>query len=73
MEFIPSYIKRKHGDEKISYMQDELAQILIEKYGEQVKEEEREKLEDDLKSILSNTYGIAVYQEQLMFLVQNMA
>jgi len=30
-------------------------------------------LEDDLKKILDVTYGIAVYQEQLMFIVQYMA
>ena len=42
MEFIPNYIARKHGWEKVSY------------------------LHPKLEPILKNTYGIAVYQEQLM-------
>ncbi len=42
IEFIPSYILRKHGKEKVSY------------------------LHPKLEPILKNTYGIAVYQEQLM-------
>ena len=36
-------------------------------------EEENRKLIEDLSPIMSLTYGIAVYQEQLMFLVQAMA
>ncbi|MBI4919934.1 DNA polymerase III subunit alpha [Candidatus Azambacteria bacterium] len=42
MEFIPNYIARKHGHEKVSYIHPKL------------------------EPILKNTYGIAVYQEQLM-------
>jgi DNA polymerase III alpha subunit len=38
-----------------------------------VAEEERKKLIEDLDPFLKETYGIAVYQEQLMFLVQAMA
>lgn len=73
MEFIPSYIKRKHWEESIQYMLPELATILNEKYWNSTMEEERKKLEEDLSPILWNTYGIAIYQEQLMFLVQAMA
>jgi DNA polymerase-3 subunit alpha len=73
MEFIPSYIKRKHGEERIEYMREDLKEELLKKYDKTVVKEETEKLEVDLKSILDVTYGIAVYQEQLMFLVQSMA
>lgn len=73
LEFIPNYIKRKHGEEPLYYMLPELAQILTEKYGQSTMEDEKRKLEEDLSPILGNTYGIAVYQEQLMFLVQSMA
>lgn len=73
MEFIPSYIKRKHGEEEVTYMTSELDQILTMQYNTETAQEERKKLEDDLKSILDMTYGIPVYQEQLMFIVQAMA
>jgi len=49
MEFIPSYIARKHGKEKVSY------------------------LHPKLEPILKNTYGIAVYQEQLMQIANQLA
>lgn len=74
LEFIPSYIKRKHGEEPIEYMLPELIQILNDKYkSPNIVQEEKEKLETDLGPIMWLTYGIAVYQEQLMFLVQSMA
>lgn len=73
MEFIPRYIDRKHGKEPIEYMLPELYEILIAKYDEATAEEEKRKLTEDLDPILGLTYGIAVYQEQLMFLVQAMA
>ena len=73
MEFIPSYIHRKHGEETKEYMLPELRDILIKKYDEATAEEEKRKLTEDLDPILGLTYGIAVYQEQLMFLVQAMA
>jgi len=73
MEFIPKYIDRKHGREKVSYMQTELAEILKHKYWEETIEEESKKLREDLNPIMDVTYWIAVYQEQLMFLVQAMA
>jgi DNA polymerase-3 subunit alpha len=49
MEYIPKFIKRKHGIEKIDY-----AIPVMEKY-------------------LEDTYGIAVYQEQVMLLSQELA
>jgi len=73
LEFIPNYIKRKHGEEPLYYMMPELAQTLTNTYGKETMEDEKRKLEEDLSPILGMTYGIAVYQEQLMFLVQSMA
>jgi len=73
MEFIPNYIDRKHWKEKIKYMSDELKSILQSKYWSQTVIEEEKKLVEDLWPIMDITYWIAVYQEQLMFLVQNMA
>lgn len=73
MEFIPSYIKRKHGEEEVSYMGSDLEQLLIQQYGNDGAQEEKNKIEEDLKPILDTTYGIPVYQEQLMFIVQSMA
>ncbi|MDD3263034.1 MAG: DNA polymerase III subunit alpha [Candidatus Absconditabacteria bacterium] len=73
MEFIPNYIARKKGEEPISYMHSELRSELIKKYSEEIAEAENQKLIEDLGPIMDLTYGIAVYQEQLMFLVQAMA
>ena len=73
MEFIPSYIARRLWKEKIEYMYPELRAELTKKYWPEVAEEERRKLIEDLDPFLKETYGIAVYQEQLMFLVQAMA
>ncbi len=73
MDFIPRYIARKHGEEAVSYMPDELRQLLISTYDEETANNEEMKLIEDLDPIMGITYGIAVYQEQLMFLVQSMA
>lgn len=73
LEFIPSYIKRKNWEESVEYMLQDLEEILTQKYGASITEEEGKKLKEDLDPILWNTFGIAVYQEQLMFLVQAMA
>ena len=54
-------------------MYPELRAELTKKYWAEVAEEERRKLIEDLDPFLKETYGIAVYQEQLMFLVQAMA
>ena len=73
MEFIPSYIARRLGKEEIEYMYPDLRAELTRKYWAEVAEQERKKLIEDLWPIMQDTYGIAVYQEQLMFLVQAMA
>lgn len=73
MEFIPSYINRRLWKEEIEYMYPELKSELTRKYWKEVAEEERKKLIEDLDPFLKETYGIAIYQEQLMFLVQAMA
>ncbi|MDD5212904.1 MAG: DNA polymerase III subunit alpha [Candidatus Gracilibacteria bacterium] len=71
--FIPNYVDRKQGREAIEYMYDELARDLTKKYGKDIIEIERTKLFEDLGFFMNVTYGIAVYQEQLMRLVQSMA
>ncbi len=73
MEFIPTYIARKHGEEPINYMHPELYQAIQNQYGKQIADEQQQKLIEDLTPIMDVTYGIAVYQEQLMLLVQRMA
>lgn len=72
MAFIPVYIARKFGHEKVSYMMDELRGILEKKYGKDTVKEETRKLIRDLGPYLDVSYGIAVYQEQLMQLAQSM-
>jgi DNA polymerase III alpha subunit len=54
-------------------MHAELRSELSKKYSEEIAESENQKLIKDLGPIMDLTYGIAVYQEQLMFLVQSMA
>jgi DNA polymerase-3 subunit alpha len=54
-------------------MSTELREVLVDKYGEEETDQENIKLVEDLAPIMNLTYGIAVYQEQLMFLVQSMA
>ncbi len=74
LAYIPAYIDRKYGREEIKYLTDDLKNILLEeKVSKEEIEEQRIKLENDLKKILDVTYWIAVYQEQLMFIVQYMA
>jgi len=74
LAYIPTYIDRKYWREEIKYMTDDLIEILKWEWlsNEEI-EEQKNKLEDDLKKILDVTYWIAVYQEQLMFIVQYMA
>ncbi len=72
MAFIPIYIRRKAGLERVSYMMEELEQILLKKYGRETVKEESVKLQRDLGPYLDVSYGIAVYQEQLMQLSQSM-
>lgn len=72
--YIPTYIDRKHGREEIEYMTGDLIKIMKKAwYDDKVIKEQKIMLEEDLKKILDVTYGIAVYQEQLMFIVQYMA
>jgi DNA polymerase-3 subunit alpha len=73
MEFIPRYIARKHGEEEVAYMTDDLRSTLDRGHDDAIVESEKNKLREDLDPILGLTYGIPVYQEQLMFLVQAMA
>lgn len=74
LAYIPNYINRKHWTEEIKYLTDDLRQILQDSwYSEEEILEEKRKLEIDLWPILDVSYWIAVYQEQLMFLVQYMA
>lgn len=54
-------------------MSSELRKILVDAHGEEVADQENIKLVEDLAPIMNLTRGIAVYQEQLMFLVQSMA
>ena len=72
--YIPTYIDRKYWREEIRYMTDDLIEIMQKAwYSPEIIEEQKVMLEDDLKKILDVTYWIAVYQEQLMFIVQYMA
>lgn len=73
MEFIPSYIDRKHWKEKISYMPNDLYSTLKNKYWEETANIQRDNLKNDLKWFMDITYGIAIYQEQLMRIVQSIA
>ncbi len=73
LAYIPTYIDRKFWREDIKYMTDDLVEILKKKYSDEEIEEQKMKLNEDLKQILDVSYGIAVYQEQLMFIVQYMA
>lgn len=74
LAYIPTYIDVKYGRKPLMYLTDELRAILEEAwYSEDEILEEKRKLEEDLKPILDVTYWIAVYQEQLMFIVQYMA
>jgi len=74
LAYIPTYIDRKYGREEIEYMTSDLIEIMKNAwYDDKIIEEQKKLLEDDLKQILDVTYWIAVYQEQLMFIVQYMA
>lgn len=73
MDYVPSYIERKQGREEISYLSADLKAELTSKYGSDIANQEKDKLTEDLHPIMKDTYWIAVYQEQLMFLVQSMA
>lgn len=73
MEFIPHYIARKKWEEKISYLPDDVYDILKSKYSQEVADQERKKITHDLSPFMDITYWIPIYQEQLMRIVQAMA
>ena len=72
--YIPTFIDVKYGRKELKYLTDELKAILEEAgYTDEEIQEEKRKLDEDLAKILDVSYWIAVYQEQLMFIVQYMA
>ncbi len=74
LAYIPSYVERKHWREEVKYMADNLIEILKNAwYSDDEIAEEKRKLDEDLWPILDVSNWIAVYQEQLMFIVQVMA
>ena len=74
LAYIPTYIDVKYGRKELKYLTDDLRKILEWAwYSEEEILEEKRKLDEDLAPILDVSYGIAVYQEQLMFIVQYMA
>lgn len=74
LAYIPTYIDVKYWRKELKYLTDDLRWILENAwYSEDEILEEKKKLEEDLAQILDVSYWIAVYQEQLMFIVQYMA
>ncbi len=73
MDWIPNYIARKNGEEEISYLPDDVYQIIEEKYGKKEAENQKKMITKDLQWFMDVTYGISIYQEQLMRIVQSMA
>ena len=72
--YIPTFIDVKYGRKELKYLTDDLREILQDAgYSEDEILEEKRKLDEDLAKILDVSYWIAVYQEQLMFIVQYMA
>ncbi len=74
LAYIPTYIDVKYKRKELKYLTDDLRKILEDAwYPEEDILEEKRKLDEDLAPILDVSYWIAVYQEQLMFIVQYMA
>jgi DNA polymerase-3 subunit alpha len=74
LAYIPTYIDVKYKRKELKYLTDDLRKILEDAwYSEDEILEEKRKLDEDLSPILDVSYWIAVYQEQLMFIVQYMA
>ncbi len=74
LAYIPTFIDVKYWRKDLKYLTDDLRKILEGAwYSEEQIQEEKRKLDEDLKPILDVSYWIAVYQEQLMFIVQYMA
>lgn len=74
LAYIPTFIDVKYWRKELKYLTDDLKNILEKAwYSEEEIAEEKRKLDEDLAKILDVSYWIAVYQEQLMFIVQYMA
>jgi DNA polymerase-3 subunit alpha len=73
MEWIPNYIDRKQGKEKVTYLPKDIYDELVKKYGKEVAEQQKKQIREDLSPFMDVTYWIPVYQEQLMRIVQAMA
>lgn len=74
LAYIPTYIDVKYKRKELKYLTDWLREILENAwYSKDEILEEKRKLDEDLAPILDVSYWIAVYQEQLMFIVQYMA
>lgn len=73
MEFIPSFINRKHWTEEIIYGNSELFSSLEKAYGAEELANQKNLMRQDMDPILNVTYGVAVYQEQLMSMSQAVA
>ena len=74
LAYIPTYIDVKYKRKELKYLTDDLRKMLEDAwYPEDEILEEKRKLDEDLSPILDVSYWIAVYQEQLMFIVQYMA
>ncbi len=73
MEFIPSFINRKHGTEEKIYGNSELFLFLQKQYWQDELAKQKKLMIDDMDPILDVTYGVAVYQEQLMSMSQAVA
>ena len=73
MEWIPNYIDRKQGVEKVTYLPKDIYEQLVEKYWKEVAEQQKKQIREDLSPFMDVTYWIPVYQEQLMRIVQTMA
>jgi DNA polymerase III alpha subunit len=52
LEFIPSFIKRKNGEEEIRYMGNDLYDELSKKYSKIIADEQEVKMTQDLQHIL---------------------
>ena len=72
--YIPTFIDVKYAKKELKYMTNDLKQILQKaNYSEKEIKQEEKKLNEDLAKILDISYWIAIYQEQLIFIVQYMA
>lgn len=73
MERIPNYINRKSWSESVSYISEEVYNLLKKNYWKEVADKQKDMITMDLSPFMDVTYWIPVYQEQLMRIVQAMA